>query len=227
MAVKCERHSKKIIEKAKGGDKKGKKESASKKKKGEVKEKEKEMDKDNSNALDSNLDKEVSSSNKNWGKRKNTNESNINLNNVQSGEEGEMEAEGKIQPAENKIDGEINNLNYEPQVKQSSYAKDEEDEDPADSKYLSTGEREKLALRVRRLANDGLASLVRLIQKDCPNSIEENFSQEKLKIDLTEVDRKTYEQINALIDTFLKVRETNQENLGNKRARDKTTNSNF
>jgi hypothetical protein len=98
-----------------------------------------------------------------------------------------------------------------------------DDESPDDSKFISLLEREQLSCRVKRLANDGLASLVRLVQKECPSSIED-VDDEKLMIKITDLDRKTYEQINQLIDTFLRVRETNQENLGNKRARDKNTN---
>ncbi len=102
----------------------------------------------------------------------------------------------------------------------NSKAAEESEEDPDDSKFISSSERERLSERVKRLANDGLASLVRLVQKECPSSIED-LDDEKLLIKIPCLDRKTYEQINQLIDTFLRVRETNQENLGNKRVKDK------
>lgn len=66
--------------------------------------------------------------------------------------------------------------------------------------------------RVRKLTNDGLASLVRLVEKELPHAIDDS-DPEKIEIKLTLIDRKFYDQINQLIDTYLKVRETNQENL--------------
>ncbi len=54
--------------------------------------------------------------------------------------------------------------------------------------------------------------MVRLIEKELPKAIIDS-DPEKLEIKLTLIDRKFYDQINQLIDTYLKVRETNQENL--------------
>ena len=73
--------------------------------------------------------------------------------------------------------------------------------------------KEKIILSnlVKRLQNDGLVSLVRLVQKDCPNSIKE--TDDNIEIILGSIDRKTYLQMNRLISTFLKVKEKNQENL--------------
>ena len=76
---------------------------------------------------------------------------------------------------------------------------------------LTGYEKVTLSNRVRKLQNDGLASLVRLVQKECAASIKEN--DDNIEIILASLDRKTYEQINRLIDTFLKVKETNQENI--------------
>ena len=73
--------------------------------------------------------------------------------------------------------------------------------------------REKIILSnlVKKLQNDGLVSLVRLVQKDCPNAIKE--TEDNIEIILQSLDRKTYLQMNRLISTFLKVKEKNQENL--------------
>ena len=76
---------------------------------------------------------------------------------------------------------------------------------------LTGKEKINLSCLVKRLQNDGLASLVRLVQKDCPNSIRE--TDDNIEIILGSLDRKTYLQMNRLISTFLKVKERNQENL--------------
>ena len=68
---------------------------------------------------------------------------------------------------------------------------------------------------VKKLQNDGLVSLVRLVQKDCPNSITE--TDNNIEISLANLDKKTYLQMNRLISTFLKVKERNQENLDQKK----------
>jgi hypothetical protein len=57
--------------------------------------------------------------------------------------------------------------------------------------------------------------LVRLIQKECSSALED-IDNEKLQIRIDSLDRKTFEQINQLIDTLTKVRETNGENIGKK-----------
>jgi molybdenum cofactor biosynthesis enzyme MoaA len=57
--------------------------------------------------------------------------------------------------------------------------------------------------------------LVRLIQKECASALED-IDNEKLQIRIDSLDRKTFEQINQLIDTLSKVRETNGDNIGKK-----------
>jgi hypothetical protein len=57
--------------------------------------------------------------------------------------------------------------------------------------------------------------LVRLIQKECSTALED-IDNEKLQIRIDSLDRKTFDQINQLIDTLTKVRETNGENIGKK-----------
>lgn len=56
---------------------------------------------------------------------------------------------------------------------------------------------------------------MRLIQKECAQAIDD-IDSEKLQIRVDSLDRKTYEQINQLIDTLIKVREINQDNMGKK-----------
>ena len=72
-------------------------------------------------------------------------------------------------------------------------------------------EKVNLSSLVKKLQNDGLVSLVRLVQKDCPRCIKE--TDDNIEIILGNLDRKTYFQMNRLISTFLKVKEKNQENL--------------
>ena len=81
---------------------------------------------------------------------------------------------------------------------------------------LTGKEKINLSCLVKKLQNDGLASLVRLVQKDCPNSIKE--TDDNIEIILISLDRKTYLQMNRLISTFLKVKERNQENLELKKS---------
>ena len=81
---------------------------------------------------------------------------------------------------------------------------------------LTGKEKINLSCLVKKLQNDGLASLVRLVQKDCPNSIKE--TDDNIEIILSSLDRKTYLQMNRLISTFLKVKERNQENLELKKS---------
>ena len=76
---------------------------------------------------------------------------------------------------------------------------------------LTGKEKINLSSLVKKLQNDGLVSLVRLVQKDCPRCIKEN--EDNIEIILESLDRKTYLQMNRLISTFLKVKERNQENL--------------
>ena len=76
---------------------------------------------------------------------------------------------------------------------------------------LTGREKVNLSSLVKKLQNDGLVSLVRLVQKDCPGSIKE--TEDNIEILLGNLDRKTYLQMNRLISTFLKVKEKNQENL--------------
>ena len=80
---------------------------------------------------------------------------------------------------------------------------------------LSGIDKINLSTLVKKLQNDGLVSLVRLVQKDCPNSIRE--TEDNIEITLANLDKKTYLQMNRLISTFLKVKERNQENLDQKK----------
>ena len=80
---------------------------------------------------------------------------------------------------------------------------------------LSGIDKINLSTLVKKLQNDGLVSLVRLVQKDCPNSITE--TDNNIEISLANLDKKTYLQMNRLISTFLKVKERNQENLDQKK----------
>jgi len=86
----------------------------------------------------------------------------------------------------------VSNREEENDVEMSNF----EDDAPEDSKYLTSKEREDLSKRIKCLVNDGLAAMVRLVHKECPNSIED-LNEEKLQIKLTEIDRKTYGHINA------------------------------
>ena len=51
-----------------------------------------------------------------------------------------------------------------------------------------------------------------MIEKELPEAVD-GSDPEKLEIKLTMIDNKFFEQINQLIDTYIKVKETNQENL--------------
>ncbi len=54
-----------------------------------------------------------------------------------------------------------------------------------------------------------------MIQKECAIALED-IDSEKLQIRVDSIDRKTFDQINQLIDTLAKVRETNADNIGKK-----------
>jgi hypothetical protein len=69
------------------------------------------------------------------------------------------------------------------------------DMDDSNPNRLSLREKISLSDRVKLLANDGLASLVRLVQKECPASIDD-LDEENLQIKLNKLEKKTYEQIN-------------------------------
>ena len=49
------------------------------------------------------------------------------------------------------------------------------------------------------LSNEGLASLVRLVEKEFPTAIK---IAEKIEIQLTLIDKKCYDKMNLLIDTY-------------------------
>ena len=63
---------------------------------------------------------------------------------------------------------------------------------------------EKIALadKFRNLSNKGLTHIVQLIQKECPNAIED-IDSEKLQIKVDLIDRKTY---NNLLETISKLK---------------------
>lgn len=67
--------------------------------------------------------------------------------------------------------------------------------------------------RIRKLGNEGLAAMVRLIQKECSQALED-LDTEKLQIRVDSIDRRTFEQINQLIDTLSKIKDS--DNLGKK-----------
>ena len=134
----------------------------------------------------------------------NKNESNVS--------EGQENAESK----ENNLNLQIPLNEEEENKKEENIEVKEEEDDKNDNGNGLTGyEKVTISNRVKKLQNDGLASLVRLVQKECPASIKE--TDDNIEIILGSLDRKTYEQINRLIDTFLKVKETNQENLEQKK----------
>jgi hypothetical protein len=85
------------------------------------------------------------------------------------------------------------NLNsIDEDVKEIENEEDEEESNPA---KLSLKEKISLSERVKLLANDGLASLVRLVQKECPSSIDD-LDEDNLQIKLNKLEKKTYEQLN-------------------------------
>ncbi len=71
----------------------------------------------------------------------------------------------------------------------------ENENDGFNNNKLGLKERGQISEKVKLLANDGLASLVRLIQEECPNSIED-VDDEYLQIKLSDLEKKTYDQIN-------------------------------
>lgn len=84
------------------------------------------------------------------------------------------------------------------------------DDDP--NAILPFKDRCYLCERIKLLTNDGLSSLVRFIEKQLPKAVDYSDLM-NLKINLSMLDQKIFDQLNQLIDTYLKVRETNQENL--------------
>ena len=114
----------------------------------------------------------------------------------------------KVNVSDKEIEEEIENI-----ISKFVDPKEYESLTPEDDTPNGLTGREKVNLSnlVKKLQNDGLASLVRLVQKDCPNCIKE--TEDNIEIILGSLDRKTYLQMNRLINTFLKVKEKNQENL--------------
>ncbi len=53
---------------------------------------------------------------------------------------------------------------------------------------------------------------MRLIQKECAAALED-IDNEKLQIRVDSLDRKTFDQINQLVDTLSKVRETTGDSM--------------
>ena len=126
------------------------------------------------------------------------------------------EGQENTETKENNLNLQIPLNEEEDNKKEENIEVKEEEEDKNDNGNGLTGyEKVTISNRVKKLQNDGLASLVRLVQKECPASIKE--TDDNIEIILGSLDRKTYEQINRLIDTFLKVKETNQENLEQKK----------
>ena len=114
----------------------------------------------------------------------------------------------KVNVSDKEIEEEIENISSKIVDPKEYESLTPEDDTP---NGLTGREKVNLSSLVKKLQNDGLASLVRLVQKDCPNSIKE--TDDNIEIILGSLDRKTYLQMNRLISTFLKVKEKNQENL--------------
>jgi hypothetical protein len=68
-----------------------------------------------------------------------------------------------------------------------------DDDDEGD--LLNLQEKITLTDRIRKLPNEGLASLVRLIQKECIVAIED-LDNERIQIKIDNLDRRTYEHAN-------------------------------
>ena len=114
----------------------------------------------------------------------------------------------KINVSDKEIEEEIENISSKIVDPKEYESLTPEDDTP---NGLTGREKVNLSNLVKKLQNDGLVSLVRLVQKDCPGSIKE--TDDNIEIILESLDRKTYLQMNRLISTFLKVKERNQENL--------------
>ena len=114
----------------------------------------------------------------------------------------------KINVSDKEIEEEIENISSKIVDPKEYESLTPEDDTP---NGLTGREKVNLSNLVKKLQNDGLVSLVRLVQKDCPNSIKE--TDDNIEIILESLDRKTYLQMNRLISTFLKVKEKNKENL--------------
>lgn len=71
-------------------------------------------------------------------------------------------------------------------------------------------DRALLCERIRIISNEGLASLVRLIEKVMPEAVNNISDPGKIEINLTIIDRKLYDEINLLIDTYEKLSENNK-----------------
>lgn len=153
--------------------------------------------------------KSSKNSNKNANSNQNNNSNNNTNNNANTNNNNE------ISEFNNNLKQEIPIDEYEQQPKPEDFAEEDKGVDIVNG--LSSYEKVMLSNRVKKLQNDGLASLVRLVQKECPDSIKE--SDDNIEIFLASLDRKTYEDINRLIDTFLRVKETNQENLEQKKGK--------
>ena len=114
----------------------------------------------------------------------------------------------KINVSDKEIEEEIENISSKIVDPKEYESLTPEDDTP---NGLTGREKVNLSNLVKKLQNNGLVSLIRLVQKDCPSSIKE--TDDNIEILLGNLDRKTYLQMNRLISTFLKVKERNQENL--------------
>ena len=114
----------------------------------------------------------------------------------------------KINVSDKEIEEEIENISSKIVDPKEYESLTPEDDTP---NGLTGREKVNLSNLLKKLQNNGLVSLIRLVQKDCPSSIKE--TDDNIEILLGNLDRKTYLQMNRLISTFLKVKERNQENL--------------
>jgi len=153
-------------------------------------------------------DNHKNNSNKNNEKNNNNNDLNENNNNNNKNDNNSNKKKDK------KDDNEKNNNNNE---------NDNNNNNDENNNKLSGAEKSNLNNRIKKLQNEGLANLVRLVQKECPNSVNEN--EENIEITLSILDRKTYEKINSLIDTYLKGKDTNQENIDNNKLNNNNNNN--
>ena len=119
-----------------------------------------------------------------------------------------LKKEMKVNVTDKEIEEEIENISAKIVDPKEYESLTPEDDTP---NGLTGREKVNLSSLVKKLQNDGLVSLVRLVQKDCPRCIKE--TDDNIEIILGNLDRKTYFQMNRLISTFLKVKEKNQENL--------------
>ncbi len=103
------------------------------------------------------------------------------------------------------------------EAKHGNNIPEEEDlvEDGDSGDILSLQEKIGITDKIRKLTNEGLAALVRLIQKECAQALEE-IDSEKLQIRVDSIDRRTYENILQLIESLSKIKDQSFDNVNKK-----------